>query len=460
MRIIRCAGATLLALMFCGATAFAAPLTLRDCLLQAIANSPQLGSVRHDILAASSDITKERGTTLPYLSSRLQTWMIQGAPVYPFAVTGAFVPDLTGAGSARTSRFADAHWDPVAIEQVGVTYPLYQYGSIMGLNDAPVVNQSRSRYTQQQWEILLEEQKVVLDVVNAYAYAIWYRDQSEMEQQTVQYAQRELDIMQSEQSLGIKLPQDVALAREEVQSARDALSISQQNSRNAALQLASLIGQPGNDNLEVARVELPTPPLPPLNQFMQSVIPIHPALRVQDANVQIAQQQIKISRADILPTASLNTELLAGQDLEYPNGGTHHRRPYAFESYLEVDIPIWDFGQRRAALNESREEVFAQKDKEQAIELALRTAIAQAYSEIGQVNENLSSLEAAQLQASNTAELARAQRSLGAADELTLVQAEVALLSARITTGSEVLLKQIKYAELQNLSGGSWHWLQ
>lgn len=60
--------------------ALAAPLTVSQCIAQALRYSPELAAVQHDIAAAGYEITKQRGTTLPYLSSQLTAYEINGAP--------------------------------------------------------------------------------------------------------------------------------------------------------------------------------------------------------------------------------------------------------------------------------------------------------------------------------------------------------------------------------------------
>jgi outer membrane protein TolC len=125
-----------------------------------------------------------------------------------------------------------------------------------------------------------------------------------------------------------------------------------------------------------------------------------------------------------------------------------------------VDLPIFDFGQRRAAVHESQELLFSQQALLKQLDLDLRAAITATYTQIYNIDEKLADLRAQYTQASNNALLARAERAQSLIDELTLVEAELALLSARASLVSEQQMKQIRYAELQNLAGGTWRWMQ
>src|SRR5579871_2651928 len=116
----------------------ACSMTLKECVLSAISNSPGLSSERHMISAYSADINKKRATTLPNLSAQLQGYEVNGTPVTQWVPSGVFQPEN---GIGRRG----AHWAPVAIQSVGVTYPILYQGSFLGLNDPPAVAAARSQ---------------------------------------------------------------------------------------------------------------------------------------------------------------------------------------------------------------------------------------------------------------------------------------------------------------------------
>src|ERR1700674_5846188 len=96
-----------------------ASLTLARCINEALRLSPQLSASHHDIEAAHSEITKQRGTTLPHLSGKLEAWEVNGEAVTPLAALNLFQPEPPTAGSRR--RIVGAHWGPVADQEVAVT---------------------------------------------------------------------------------------------------------------------------------------------------------------------------------------------------------------------------------------------------------------------------------------------------------------------------------------------------
>jgi outer membrane protein len=185
-------------------------------------------------------------------------------------------------------------------------------------------------------------------------------------------------------------------------------------------------------------------------------MPVHPALQVQHGQVEIARQQLRIDKAALLPSVSLNTDFTGAQSLAHFQGGTLSN----FLSFIQVDIPVFDFGKRRATVRKSKQLVAAEQDSLKAIELELRDSISRTYSEIMDAGQQVTALQNDVLAARNAALLTDARRDQGAADELAVVGAQVKMQVARIKLEHELLLVQLKYAELQNLSGGLWHWVE
>jgi outer membrane protein len=429
----------------CATAAVAAPLTLDDCITQAIHHSAALSAARHDTQAAREGVTEQRAALLPFLSAQTTAYEVNGAPANPFTALRAF--------DAESPR-RNAHWGPVGIESIGLTYPLIQNGSILGLNNPPQVVVARAAVDEKLAGILLIEQKVVFDTVTAYLYATWYRSEAPLASRILQLTEERFEIVKYQAQLGLKLPQDVELANAQVVGAQRVAAEVMLNTANSVAALAALIGRP-DDDIAIDTTLLPTPPLPPLREFLAHVMPAHPALRVQQGQIEIAQQQVRVDKAALYPSVKLNLGLTGAQDLGRFNGGTLSN----FLAFIQVDIPIFDFGKRRAAVRASKESAASASDSLHAIDLALRNSISQTYHQIFDADERVTALQTYGLQVKNAAALAGAEHDQGVIDELTWVEAELQVPAAQIALGQEQLLMQLQYAELRNLSGGIWHWL-
>jgi outer membrane protein TolC len=323
----------------------AAPLSLRECVLQAIEHSPELSSGHHLSEASNAYLKRARGSTLPYFSSQLQGYEVNGTPVSAWYPLGLFQPE-NGAFNAPGSQ--NAHWAAVGLEQIGVAFPLFFQGSIMGLNNPPVVAMARTSSDQQSIANLITEQKVIFNVVTDYVYATEYQVQAATAETMAELAKQQLAIVQAQVKLGLKLPQQIEIADSQVESANETSRAAIAGKYQFEEDLATLIGRKGSE-LQVENVQLPLSRLVPLNRFLDEVMPAHPALRAQQTKVELARQQLRVDEANFWPRATLFNNLSSAQDLEYFNGSRAHPRPVSFLSYLTVDIPLYDFGERRAA---------------------------------------------------------------------------------------------------------------
>ena len=435
------------------APAFAEPLSLHDCVDAAIDNSPDLSSSRHLIEAWRADITKKRGTLLPYLSAQASGYVLNGQPVNQFSVLNLFN------AANGTANHSHASWDPLAIEEFILVYPLFYEGSILGLNDPPAVATSEANMSVQQAAALIAEQKVIFNVISAYLSVASYSDQLEQQEKIVATYQRQLDIVEAQQALSLKLPKDVEIARGQFDGALDAADSLRQVVLANKVQLAALMGRANGRSLELDRTEPVMLKLPPLDEFLSEVMPNNPALLVDQAKIEVARQQVRVDKVGQWPVANLNTDFSTGQDLEHFNGSSRFPRPTLYESYITITLPLFDFGQRAAAHHESDESLAVAKDQLKATAETVRTSITQTYGQIDSYKRTVAALNASYLELERATDLAQAQREAGVTDELTLVAAKLAAQNAQLSVETEELLERLQYAALQNLAGGNWLWV-
>jgi len=437
-------------------TVAADPLSVQDCIREALEHSPLLSSNQHLIEADRADIMKKKGATLPYFSTQLQGYEVNGSPVTAFTPLGLFEPASGGVLTSKGIRFPSAHWAPVGLEEVGVTYPLYYEGSILGLNDSPSVASARAVMTQQQLTQAVAEQKVIFDVLTAYIYVIGYRRELATQRELLKASQRQLAITREQVGLGLKLEQDIDVAQGQVDQAQQGIESASQSAQTFAAELAEMIGRSSDDSLELQDWWPKLPKLPPQRQLVEEVVAASPALSIQQAKIDVARQQLKVDQTSLLPTATLNTSFSGAQDLEYFNGNSTHPRPTLFLSYLTVEMPIFDFGQRASAIRESEETLLSARDALSEVKLQLQSSITQTYGTILVDAQTLATMQSTYIKEDRALMLARAQHDEGMVDELGLATAEVTALEAKVPVEVEDLTERLQYASLQNLTAGVW----
>jgi outer membrane protein TolC len=469
------------------------PLTLRQCIDAAYGLSPALKAEQLDIDAAGEEIIKQRTALLPNVYATANIGVLDGYPISPFAIaTGEDLEaGLVGTNNRQVStnttrtivqangkthvsdrtteklvtaqtlprQLFRANMVPLSTEKIEMDYPLFQNGSILGLNDAPAVANARAEKTQLQWTLQLGEEKVVSDLCNAFFVAQWYQQKLARDEARVHFSTQRLDIVKVEYDLKLMLAQDVELAKAELAADQQTLDSTKQSVRDSYAVLALLIGQPPG---KVAKLEgkAPSfPELPPLDGLLERARTEHPAVGVQETVVEMARQQYRLDQAALLPSVIASTDYLMGQNLAHFSTASSGS-PTQYDAGVTVNVPIFDWGSRLAQERESRTKVSAQQAAEDQVKMDVATSIAKLYDSVQDLERQFMTNVAAQVTASNAAALAREQRAQGALDQYTLVQDEEALLTAEDTTENTRLAALETYAQLEQAAGGAWKWEQ
>jgi outer membrane protein TolC len=470
-----------------------AGLTLRQCIDAAYGLSPALKAEQFDIDAAGQEIIRQRTALLPSVNATASAQVIDGYSVSPFAVaTGEDIDEgLLGVNSrqvetttTRTTTNAKgktntaevssdksvnaetlprqlhrADFAPLGLEQIRLDYPLFQNGSILGLNDAPAVASARAVKQGLEWTRDLGEEKVVFDLCNAFFIAQWYQRKLARDEARVHFSTQRVDIITLESQLKLMLEQDVELAKAQLAADEQTLNSTRQSVKDSWAVLALLIGQPPD---RVARLDgnpPAFPALPGLAGLLERAREEHPAVGVQQSVVDTARATYRLDQAALLPSVNFSTSYSLGQNLGHLSTSSAEA-PALYAAAVTVSVPVFDWGSRLAEERESRTKVVAEQARESQVKMDVSTVIAKLYDAVDDLEQQFTASVAAQVSADNAARLARQQRSLGAVDQLTLAGLEEALLSAEDTVENTRLTELENYTQLEQAAGGAWRWTQ
>jgi outer membrane protein TolC len=427
------------------------PLTLHECISEALGRSPRLESGRYTLAADKEAIKKEQAGLLPNLTAGAELQNLTGSPVGPFSVLNVNNPDVTGL-RANSKRGPNR----VSLASVGngtlrMRYPLYEQGSIFGLNNAPAVAATKSVYIRQQWTMRLSEQLVVETLAGTFYNATAYQQKAALDGEKVELSKKRLVIMKQELALDLTLPQYVELAKAELAADEQTLATSQQRAQDSMVQLAQLIGRPLHQKFKLDLTEPRIPALPPLEDFLKRVALQHPAVGIQQANIDVAQQNLRLAQAALLPNVNFVTEYTGATAFGAQN-------PDLLYMVLRVEVPVFDFGHGLAAEREERDKLKAAQAELGQVYLDLRESILTELSDIHTTESTIAGLERDCIQTKNSADLIREEHELGAATELALVDAEEAFTKAKDALTLARLVQRLEYVRLQRLAGGVWVW--
>jgi outer membrane protein TolC len=352
-----------------------------------------------------------------------------------------------------------ADFAPLGMEKIEMDYPLFQNGSILGLNDAPAVEAARAAKQGLEWTRELGEEKVVFDLCNAFFIAQWYQQKLARDEARVHFSRQRVDIVTLQYQLQLMLEQDVELAKAQLAADEQTLSSTKQSVRDSWAVLAVLIGEPA-ERIDRLDGDAPAfPALPGLAGLLDRAQEEHPAVGVQQSVVDTARADYRLSQAALLPSVNLTTDYALGQNLGHLSTSSAET-PALFSAGVTVNVPVFDWGSRLAAERESRTKVGAEEQREAQVKMDVSTTIARLYDGIHDLEQQFMTEIEARVSADNAAQLGRQQRSLGALDQLTLVGLEEALLGAEDTVENTRLEELETYTQLEQAAGGAWRWTQ
>jgi outer membrane protein TolC len=432
-------------------------LTLHECISEALGRSPKLASEQYNLAGDQEAIKKARASLLPSLTAFGNLSNLTGEPDGPFSVLG--VNDLDQVGLVRVSppnkvgKYTTVY---VSLATVGtgavvLDYPIYQNGSIFGLNDAPAVASAKSLFVRQQWTIRLSEQAVIETLASTYFNATAYQRKAELDQRRVELSQKRLAIFQQEFALDMTLEQNVELAKSELVSDTQLLQTSKQRAADSGMQLAELLGRPLHQQLNLDLSEPRIPPVPPVDKFLSQVAMNHPAIGEQEANIDIAKQNLRLAETALWPTVGVSASYSIGTAFATEN-------PNLFSAGLHVSIPVWDWGHHLDGEHEEQDRLKAAQAALGQVNLELKESILSELSDIHTTEASLAALQFDYTQAKNNFDLTKEQHDQGIATDLAFTNAEYELVKVKDNLILGKLVLQLEYVQLQKLSGGVWAW--
>jgi len=269
---------------------------------------------------------------------------------------------------------------------------------------------------------------------------------------------RSLDLAERQYALGAASGLDRARARTAFESARGDAAESVSAVTQARLQLELLVGQPLPDRLvptaQAALAESGTTALPAVPGGLPAdVLLQRPDLRAAEQRLRAAAFDVGAARAARFPrltlTASAGTR---SPDLD----GLFKSGSGVWSIVPQIDLPIFDGGQRRAQVEvseASRREAMA--GYESAVQSAFRE-VADALAVRDQLAERLAAQQAQVDAAEQSQRLAERSYRLGGSSQLELLDAQRQLTVAKRALVSLRQTEQVNRVALLRALGGRW----
>ena len=374
-------------------------LTLDQCRQLALDNNKRMVAANKQTQAAHYTMQSYRGNFFPNFTA-------SGTGLYSsangtFSLPGGnlptFLPDANGQpipnGGFAYFPGIDLNYKvrTVWMGGVQVEQPIFMGGKILAAYKMARLGKQMAQLNEN-----LTATEVILETDQAYALMVKAQEMNKVAESYHAVLQELMKNVQSAYKHGLKSKNDVLKVQVKLNESELAIRKAENALRLANMNLCHLIGKPLTETLQISD------DFPPIEQHLEmqvNDISTRPEYSLLNKQVDMAKQQVKLSRSELLPQVGIRGSydyihgLKVNEQRLFDNGG--------FSVMLNVTVPLFHFGER---INKVR----ASKAQLEQVRMEQADLNEKMYLELTQAANNL---DEAKLQT------ALADRSLEQADE-------------------------------------------
>ncbi len=426
------------------------PLTLHDCIAIALGESPALEASRFDVLSAAQEVRAAQGMALPLLTGSAQYQLFSGSQVSKFGVLN--LGSVTPSGTVVTANTVG--WTGVELYGAHLSYPLFNDGSILGLNNAPAIAEKKAKKQALAWTVNLTREEVIARVIAEFVTTVSARNRMTLAERRVKLLDQDVSITQEQQKQGLKLPIDVKVAKEQFREAQTLLKLLGEQATAGSLALSKTLGLSSSSNLSLSNI-LPDPPDPPptTEQLIGACLSHHPSLEKQRAVIDQAKQDYRLERFRLYPSVYLDGSVNYIDDFNPSNSES------VFIGAIAVRVPIFDFGAQLATTRSKLMKYKAEQARLFSTADDVNYEVVQIYQTIYMLTHNILGVQGEVAEGERNVQVIQAQQQQGIAEPLTAIQKELHLIGKQDELQGLELRLLTNYARLQRAAGGAWKWI-
>ncbi len=426
------------------------PLTLHDCIAIALGESPALEASRYDVFSAAQEVRAAQGMALPLLTGSAQYQLFSGSPTTKFSVIN--LGSVTPGGTVVTANTVG--W--TGIEQYGahLKYPLFNDGSILGLNNAPAIAEKKAKKQAMAWTVNLTREDVIYRITDEFVATVSARNRMGLAERRVKLLDQSVSVTQEQQKQGLKLPIDVKVAKEQFSAAQTLLTLIREQAVAGSLGLSKTLGLASSSKLSLSNI-LPDPPDPPptTEQLLGACLSHHPSLEKQRAVIDQAKQDYRLERFRLYPSVFLDGSATEIDEFDPSNSAS------VFVGAIAISVPIFDFGAQLATTRSKLMKYKAEQARLFSTADDVNYEVLKTYQTIYNLTHNILSLQGDVSKAKRDVEVIEAQQQQGIAEPLTVIEKELHLIAKQDELQGIEARQLTYYARLQKAAGGAWKWI-
>jgi outer membrane protein TolC len=425
------------------------PLTVRDCIAIALGESPALEASRFEVLSAAQEVRAAQGLLLPQITGSAQYELFSGSPTTKFSVLN--IGSVSPSGTVVTTN--SVGWTGVEAYGAHLRYPLFNDGSILGLNNAPAVAEKKAKRQALAWTVNLTREDVIDRITDEFVTTVSARNRLGLAERRVELAGQSVSITQEQQEQGLKLPIDVKVAKEQFSAAQTLLTILRQQAVAGSLGLSKTLGLSSSRSLHLSDT-LPDPPDPPptTEQLIGACISHHPSLERQRAIADQARQDYRLERFRLYPSVYLDGSANYIDDFNPSDNAS------VFVGAITVSVPIFDFGAQLATTRSRLLKYKAEQARISSTADDVNYEVLKIYQTIYTLSHNIMDLQGDVAKARRDMQVSQAQQQQGIGEPLVVIEKELHLIAKQDELEGIEARRLSFYAHLQKAAGGAWKW--
>jgi outer membrane protein TolC len=427
------------------------PLTLHDCIAIALGESPALEASRFDVLSAAQEVRAAQGQLLPQIAGSAQYQLFSGSPTTKFSVVN--LGSITPNGTVVTSNVTGL--SKIELYGAHLRYPLFNEGSILGLNNAPAIAEKKAKRQALAWTVNLTREAVIYRITDEFVTTVSARNRMGLAERRVKLLDQSLSITQEQQKQGLKLPIDVKVAKEQFSAAQTLLKLLREQATAGSLALSKTLNMSSSYHLALSDT-LPDPPDPPptTEQLIGACLKDHPSLAKQRAVIEQAKQDYRLERFRLYPSVYLDGSANYIDDFTgVSNSGS------VFVGGIAVNVPIFDFGAQLATTRSKLMKYKAEQARLSSTADDVNYEVLKIYQVIYTLTQNILGLQEDVGKVQRDVQVLQAQQQQGIAEPLNVIEKELHLIAKQDELQGIEARRLTNYARLQRAAGGAWKWL-
>ena len=357
------------------------------------------------------------------------------------AAKGEFLPSF-GANLSQSANFGSAE----LFSGNFVDRRFYSTNGSLSLNQTifngfrtlNTYKQSQLNFERNEIELRRLQDDVSLNVASAYLNVLFNMENLETARSQYEFSQKQLEQVQNLVESGVQPVSNVYDAQANLSGDLQSLTVAQNNHKIALLTLAQLIQVPSEGfDVEVIQVEDPSPSIiyDDVKPIVEYALNNRNEIKIANKNLEIADVNIKLSKAGFLPSVSMGYGFNTGANFSNLSEDSsffqqiNDNKGHGLN--LNVNIPIFSRFRNQTAFARSKiqkDNVQLELDKAKLdLEANVQRAFTDAQAALRSYQASTASVQARELSFSNAQE----RYAMGALNSFELEQARLALINAK-----------------------------